>query len=154
MQFAAGFEDVEFYAKGPWANYSDRNTGSFLGRYHTTVDGMFEELTHPQTNGDHLGLRDLLLTNPTNGLCLRIQTEGDVAFSLSHYDETQWSHDTKYTCFHPYDLKKNNLLYAHFDAWQRGIGNRSCGGDYCLEKYKCPTGESTYKLRFTPSVKP
>lgn len=154
MQFAAGFEDVEFYAKGPWANYSDRNTGSFLGRYHTTVDGMFEELTHPQTNGDHLGLRDLLLTNPTNGLCLRIQTEGDVAFSLSHYDETQWSHDTKYTCFHPYDLTKNNKLFAHFDAWQRGIGNRSCGGDYCLAKYKCPTGESTYKLRFTPSVKP
>ncbi|MGN0068618.1 MAG: glycoside hydrolase family 2 TIM barrel-domain containing protein [Prevotella sp.] len=152
MQFASGFDQVEYYAKGPWANYSDRNTGSFLGRFRTTVDGMFEELTHPQTNGDHLSLRDLVLTSPDNGLRLRIQTEGDVAFSLTHYDETQWSHDTKYTCFHPYDLEKSSQVFAHFDAWQRGLGNRSCGGDYCLAKYKCPTGSSSFKLRFTPSA--
>ena len=35
MQFAGGFEDVEYYARGPWSNYSDRKTGSFIGRYVT-----------------------------------------------------------------------------------------------------------------------
>ncbi|MBQ5626918.1 MAG: DUF4981 domain-containing protein, partial [Bacteroidaceae bacterium] len=42
MLFPAGYENVEYYAKGPWENYIDRQTGSFLGRYTTTVDDMFE----------------------------------------------------------------------------------------------------------------
>ena len=43
MQFTGGFENVEYYARGPWSNYVDRKTGSYLGRYVTTVDDMIEE---------------------------------------------------------------------------------------------------------------
>ncbi len=46
MQFAAGFENVEFYARGPRSNYSDRKTGSYLGRFTTTVDDMVDEMIH------------------------------------------------------------------------------------------------------------
>ena len=52
MQFAPGMENVEYYAKGPWSNYIDRQRSSMLGRYTTTVDGMFEEQSAPQTMGD------------------------------------------------------------------------------------------------------
>ena len=155
MQFASGFEQVEYYAKGPWSNYVDRQTGSYLGRYTTTVDDMVEENIHPQTYGDHQDLRDLTLTN-TNGLSLNVQTAGKVAFSLSHYNEqdycgtgdTMWSDGT-----HWYDLTRYDQVFAHFDYWQRGLGNGSCGGDSCLDKYLCPSGSYTYTLRFTPSVK-
>ena len=155
MQFASGFEQVEYYARGPWSNYVDRKTGSYLGRYTTTVDDMIEENIHPQTYGDHQDLRDLTLTN-TNGLSLNVQTAGNVAFSLSHYNEqdycgtgdTMWS-DGK----HWYDLTKYGQVFAHFDYWQRGLGNGSCGGDSCLSQYLCPSGSYTYTLRFTPSVK-
>ena len=40
MQFASGFENVEFYARGPRSNYSDRKTGSYLGRFTSTVTQM------------------------------------------------------------------------------------------------------------------
>ncbi len=30
MQFAPGFENVKYYAKGPWSNYIDRQRGSLL----------------------------------------------------------------------------------------------------------------------------
>lgn len=90
MQFAEGMEDVEYYGRGPWSNYSDRKTGSFLGRYQTTVDDMLDEMIHPQTYGDHQDLRDLTLRNLTNGVSLNVQTEGQVSFSLGHYDETRW----------------------------------------------------------------
>ncbi len=155
MEFAAGFEDVAYYARGPWSNYVDRKTGSFLGRYTTTVDDMVEELMHPQTYGDHQDLRELTLTNPTNGLAIGIKTAGKVAFSLSHYDETDWcgEGDTMWsTCQHWYDLTRHDQVFAHFDYWQRGLGNNSCGGDSCLSQYVCPTnGSYTYTLRLTPS---
>ena len=152
MQFTGGFENVEYYARGPWSNYVDRKTGSYLGRYVTTVDDMIEENIHPQTYGDHQDLRELILSN--GNVALTIKTGGNVAYSLSHYDETQycgtgdtmWSDDT-----HWYDLSKSNQIFAHFDYWQRGLGNGSCGGDSCLNKYLCPSGSYSYTLRFTPT---
>ena len=152
MQFTGGFENVEYYARGPWSNYVDRKTGSYLGRYVTTVDDMIEENIHPQTYGDHQDLRELILSN--GNVALTIKTGGNVAYSLSHYDETQycgtgdtmWSDGT-----HWYDLTKSNQIFAHFDYWQRGLGNGSCGGDSCLDQYLCPDGSYSYTLRFTPT---
>ena len=82
---------MEYYAKGPWSNYIDRQRGSLLGLYKTTVDGMFEEQSAPQTMGDRQGLRQLTLDN--NSTKLQITTEGMVAFSLSHFDDAQFNYD-------------------------------------------------------------
>ena len=154
MQFAAGFENVEFYARGPRSNYSDRKTGSYLGRFTTTVDDMVDEMIHPQTFGDHEDLRELILTNKTAGVQLGVKVGGRASFSLSHYDETDWC-KTNYSLWnskrHWYDLSRNPQVYAHFDYMQRGLGNNSCGGDSCLSQYECPSsGSHSYTLRFKP----
>jgi beta-galactosidase len=142
MLFPAGYEYVEYYAKGPWENYIDRQKGSFLGRYTTTVDDMFEMYPHPQSHGNRMDLRDLTLVNPENGNAIRIETEGQVSFSLSHYDQTQYLTPV----LHPWELKKNDVVYATFDYMQRGLGNGSCGPgtEY---KYYCPYGQVSHKMR-------
>lgn len=154
MQFASGFENVEFYARGPRSNYSDRKTGSYLGRFTTTVDDMVDEMIHPQTFGDHEDLRELILTNKTAGVQLGVKVGGRASFSLSHYDESRWctSGDSMWnTNLHWYDLTRDPQVYAHFDYMQRGLGNNSCGGDSCLSDYVCPSsGNYSYTLRFTP----
>ena len=154
MQFASGFENVEFYARGPRSNYSDRKTGSYLGRFTTTVDDMVDEMIHPQTFGDHEDMRELILTNKASNVQIGIKAGGRASFSLSHYDETKWctSGDSMWnTKLHWYDLTRNPQVYAHFDYMQRGLGNNSCGGDSCLSDYVCPSsGSYSYTLRFTP----
>lgn len=157
MQFASGFENVEFYARGPRSNYSDRKTGSYLGRFTTTVDDMVDEMIHPQTFGDHEDMRELILTNKASNVQIGIKAGGRASFSLSHYDETKWctSGDSMWnTKLHWYDLTRNPQVYAHFDYMQRGLGNNSCGGDSCLSDYMCPfsswNSSYGYTLRFTP----
>lgn len=154
MQFASGFENVEFYARGPRSNYSDRKTGSYLGRFTTTVDDMVDEMIHPQTFGDHEDMRELILTNKASNVQIGIKAGGRASFSLSHYDETNWctSGDSMWnTNLHWYDLTRDPQVYAHFDYMQRGLGNNSCGGDSCLSDYVCPSsGNYSYTLRFTP----
>ena len=158
MQFADGFDEVEYYARGPWSNYKDRQTGSYLGRYHTTIDGMIEENIHPQTYGDHQDLRELVLSG-TSPVSLCIQTEGSVAFSLSHFDELEWNHRLHYERLHWADLTHYGQTFAHFDLWQRGIGNNSCFSDSCLPHYETPypgnnqgLDSLTYTLRFIPEI--
>ena len=150
MQFAPGMENVEYYAKGPWSNYIDRQRSQMLGRYSTTVDGMFEEQSAPQTMGDRQGLRNLKLSG--NGTSLDITVEGMLAFSLSHVDDQQFNYDVFYGGKHPYDLTRSPQVFAHFDSWQRGIGNHSCGGDSCLPQYQVPTGKHVVTMRFVPKA--
>lgn len=150
MQFAPGMENVEYYAKGPWSNYIDRQRSQMLGRYSTTVDGMFEEQSAPQTMGDRQGLRNLKLSG--NGTSLDITVEGMLAFSLSHVDDQQFNYDVFYGGKHPYDLTRSPQVFAHFDSWQRGIGNHSCGGDSCLPQYQAPTGKHVVTMRFAPKA--
>lgn len=150
MQFAPGMENVEYYAKGPWSNYIDRQRSQMLGRYSTTVDGMFEEQSAPQTMGDRQGLRNLKLSG--NGTSLDITVEGMLTFSLSHVDDQQFNYDVFYGGKHPYDLTRSPQVFAHFDSWQRGIGNHSCGGDSCLPQYQTPTGKHVVTMRFAPKA--
>ena len=145
MLFPAGYENVEYYAKGPWENYIDRQTGSFLGRYTTTVDDMFEMYPHPQSHGNRMALRDLTMWNPENGNTIKIETEGQVSFSLSHYDQRQYLTPQ----LHPWDLKKDDVVYATFDYMQRGLGNGSCGPG-TENQYHCPAYQTvSHKMRIS-----
>lgn len=145
LVFPAEFEQVEYYAYGPFENYVDRRGGSMLGRYYTTVSDMFEPYPKPQSMGNREGLRDLLLFNPDEGYGVKVQTHGDVAFSLLHHKDVELKNAS-----HTWELKKGNV-YAHFDCAQKGIGNGSCGNVATLDKYLIPQGgEYSCSLLFTP----
>ena len=145
MEFPAHFEQVEYYAYGPFENYVDRRGGSTLGRYYTTVSDMFEPYPMPQSMGNREGLRDLLLFNPDEGYGVKVQTRGDVAFSVLHYSD-----EALKKANHTWELKKGNV-YAHFDCAQKGIGNGSCGNVATLDKYLIKNGAKyNCSLLFTP----
>lgn len=142
--FAEGLEHIDYYARGPWENYVDRKGSAFLGRYKTTVSDMLEHYVHPQTCGNREDLRDLTLLNDKKE-GIRIQTEGQVAFSMLHFEDTVLA-DTR----HEWELQPLPQTVAHFDYMQRGVGNGSCGPQ-TIEKYWCPDrGLYTYTLRITP----
>ena len=148
MTFSNDMENISYYARGPWDNYSDRKTGSFIGRYSSSVSDMFVPYPHPQSVGNREDLRELTMFNSSNGIGLKIETEGQVAFSLLRYTD-----NTLKSATHPWNLTKSQNTYAHFDYMQRGLGNASCGPG-TLSKYYCPeSGTYSYKLRFTPYVK-
>lgn len=145
LVFPADFEQVEYYAYGPFENYVDRRGGSSLGRYYTTVSDMFEPYPKPQSMANREGLRDLFLFNPDEGYGVKVLTRGNVAFSLLHYSDV----DLK-KANHTWELQKGDV-YAHFDCAQKGIGNGSCGNVVTLDKYLIPQGgEYNCSLLFTP----
>ena len=145
MEFPANFEQVEYYAYGPFENYIDRRGGSTLGRYTTTVSDMFEPYPKPQSMGNREGLRDLLLYDAESGAGIKVETRGNVAFSLLPYSDEHLKKTT-----HTWELEKGNV-YAHFDCYQKGIGNGSCGNVVTLDKYLIPNGAKyNCSLLFTP----
>ncbi len=150
MQFPSTYTNVEYYARGPWSNFVDRKTGSYLGRYTTTVADMFEQYAHPQTCGNHEELRELIVKDD-EGKGYRITTEGNVAFSLLEHTDAEYI-----AARHAYDLPRltgsSKKVYATFDYYQKGLGNGSCGANTgTIDKYLTPTsGSYTHTIRFSP----
>ena len=150
LEMPGEFSQVNYYARGPLENYTDRCTGSNLGRYATTVFDMNEYYLRPQTMGNRQDLRELTLSDG-QGNEINVQTEGQVAFSTLY-----WSDQTLKSYMHNWELPMANdaadrTIYAHFDYVQRGIGSGSCGPGV-ISKYVVPTsGTYGYTLRFTTS---
>ncbi len=152
MAFNGEFSNVSYYARGPLENYVDRQVGSILGRYTTTVADMNEYYLRPQSMGNRQDLRELVLTND-EGTGVKIETEGQVAFSTLY-----WTDQELKAKLHNWELSvpttaSSRSIYAHFDYMQRGLGSGSCG-QLTTSKYFVPTsGSYSYKLRFTPVKK-
>lgn len=138
-------ENLEYFARGPLSNYSDRKTASFAGIYTSTVTDQHEHFIHPQSMSNHEELRYLKLTSPSDpAYGLLIEAEGPVAFSALHFDESD------YFVSHDFQLQPRKEVVLHLDYQQKGIGNGSCGSTV-WGQYLIPTGrELTNTLRFTP----
>lgn len=147
MNFPTNLTDVEYYARGPLSSYWDREDGEYFGIYKNTLMGMYEPFAHPQSNGNRRQFRWLTLSGSDN-LSLRIESEGNVDFSL-----TPWDDRTLHTTPHNWDLPTSTMTTAHFDAIQVGIGNGSCmQSERIMDKYLIKKDTKyNYTLRFTPS---
>lgn len=134
-------DQVEYYARGPQANYVDRHDGTFLGRYKTTVDDMREHFVKPQSMGNRQEVRDIKLTN-ADGEGLFIETSDSLSFSALRYTDTDLMNAQ-----HEWALVKQPYIYMHLDYTQRGLGNASCGPGTLSQYYVPSTGSYTYTLR-------
>lgn len=144
----AALEQVSYYGRGPWENYVDRKSSAWIGRYQSTVTDFFETTPRPQSCGNRLDLRELTLTDTVKHFTLNVQTDGQVAFSALHYDDAAMA-----SVQHRWNLPATGDVVLHFDYYQKGLGNGSCGrGTGTLSQYYCPVGTFTHTLRFTPSL--
>ena len=145
--FPAALEMVDYYARGPWENYVDRCTGSLLGRYQSTVTDFMGDTPRAQSCGNHQDMRFVTLTDTTAEFSLRMESEGQVHFSVLNQDDYILASSR-----HSWEVKPNvQQLFVHLDYFQKGLGNASCGkGTGTLSQYCCPTsGTYTNTVRFT-----
>ena len=139
----SALKQVDYYALGPWENYSDRKAGVIAGRYTSKVGEMHERYVKPQSTGQREELRELVLTDAT-GFGIVIETEGNVSFSA-----LPWTDADLMKSNHLWEMQDRPYTVLHFDAYHRGVGNASCGGVDTIEKYKVPNKKMNYKLRIS-----
>lgn len=140
-------ENLEYFARGPWSNFSDRKTGSFALAYKTTVTDQHEYFVRPQSMSNHEDARYIKLTSkedPSYGLL--IESADKLSFSALHYAESD------YNVRHDFELKARPEVVLHLDYNQKGLGNGSCGSTVWA-RYLQPTGtDLSHTIRFTPLV--
>ena len=138
-----GFEQVEWFGRGPGENHIDRNAGSPVGRYRGTVDEQFVPYIMPQENGNKTEVRWMTLDNGTAGV--RFEARPLIEFSVRHVTD-----EDLFNSLHTNELedKWRPETIIHLDHRQRGVGTGSCGpqtlSQYCVEPGRY---EFTYVIR-------
>ncbi len=139
------FENLEFYGRGPFENYQDRNTASFLGVWRQTVTEQFYPYIRPQETGTKTDLRWLRITN-NQGHGLEIRAEEPFSASALHYrietlDDGEFKHNR-----HSEFLKEDDVTNLLLDWRQMGVGCINSWGETPLPQHMLPYGE--YRFHF------
>jgi beta-galactosidase len=148
LEVKPGFSNLEWYGRGPWENYQDRNSSAFLGLYNSTVDEQFVPYVRPQENGYKTDVRWLALTGKDNK---GIFIQGDPQFCFSAlpytYDDMKgFTHGGK----HPVDLQKQEFIDLNIDYKQMGVGGDDSWGAKTHSEYMLPAKDYSYSFRFRP----
>jgi len=138
----AGFEKLEWFGRGPFENYVDRQRAAMVDRYRSSVSDQYVPYILPQEHGNHTDTRWLCLGNGSAGV--RVEARGPLEFSASHFRA-----DDLFAARHTYDLTPRAETFLSIDLQQRGVGTASCGPD-TLDRYLIQPGAYrwTYVLRF------
>lgn len=143
------YENLEYYGRGPWENYADRNTASFLGTYRDKVANQFVwEYIRPQECGNKTDARWIQLSDGQ-----RIFTvTGAQPLSFSALNVTPESIDPGpvKVATHTTDVHPEDKVYLHLDMAQRGVGGDNSWGALPHAPYLL--NAPTYSYSFTISL--
>jgi len=136
-----GYEWLEWYGRGPHESYSDRKSGTRLGRFASTVSDQYVPYILPQEHGNHTDTRWCTLSNGEASMTMH-QIDQPFDFSASHLSAADLF-AVRHTC----DLKPRAETHLTVDLAQSGLGNNSCGYD-TLPVYQLRPGAYELKVLF------
>lgn len=119
MKIDNSFENMEYYGKGPFENYVDRNTSALLNIYQQKVDNNFNtKYLKPQDSGNLTEVRYLNLSNDKNTISFNMNTSMNI--NVTRYDAMDLTN-----ALHMQDVKAKDYIIVNLDYQSRGLGNAS-----------------------------
>jgi beta-galactosidase len=129
LALVPGLEQLEWFGRGPWDNYSDRKTSAMVGIYTSTVTAQYVPYIMPQEHGHKTDVRWLTLAGAV-GHGLRVEGRPMLEFSARHFTDADL-----FAAKHTFDLSPRAEVILNIDGAHRGLGTGSCGPD-TLDKYR------------------
>lgn len=141
---------LNYYGRGPWENYNDRNESAFVGLYSDSVENQYMyNYIRPQESGYKTDVRWFELTD-TKGNGLHVEGVQPICFSaIQHRDEDLDPGNTKKQQ-HPSNLPPYNAINIHIDLKQRGVGGDNSWGALPHNQYRLLDKQYTYSYIIKP----
>jgi beta-galactosidase len=143
------YDNFEYYGRGPWENYNDRNLSSLKGIYQSKVADQYVPYTRPQENGYKTDVRWFTLTTTSgNGIEIKgLQPLGVSA--LNNYPEDFDAGLTKKNQ-HTNDITPRPEVVVCIDLKQRGLGGDNSWGALPHQQYVLKDKEYSFGFIIKP----
>jgi len=151
LGLAEGFENIEYYGRGPHENYCDRKTSAFVGIYRTTVAEQVIPYVSPQEFGNRTDTRWLVIMNK-DGYGIKFSGSPVFEFAAIPYtpeDLTLNKRGEK----HFVDVPRRSNLYVTIDLKQMGVGGDDSWGAKPHPQYLIKPGAYSWSFILQPVKK-
>ncbi|MBQ2850908.1 MAG: hypothetical protein IJE77_10540, partial [Thermoguttaceae bacterium] len=143
---------VEYYGRGPEENYWDRNGGSPLGFYQTTVDKMRVAYSEPSEFGARTDCRWFAVENKS-GQRLRFvaldsngtKTDANGAATLTFSARRALNRDLE-SVEHNWQIPRRDFVVLNVDFAQQGVGGDDSWGAQTYPQYRLSGDKYRYEF--------
>ncbi|MEI6946452.1 glycoside hydrolase family 2 TIM barrel-domain containing protein, partial [Paraflavisolibacter sp. H34] len=144
-----GFEQVEYYGRGPQENYQDRSFGYPIGLYRQTVADQYFPYVMPQETGNKTDVR-WFRVKTQKGQGVEFFSDIPLSISARHYFDSDLDDGEKRQLRHAADLKPRPQTQVNIDYRQMGVGGVDSWRSRPLEKYQLPLQEYQFRFMIRP----
>ena len=128
LRLGRAYENMAWYGRGPWENYVDRKTASFVGIWRSTVTDQFVDYVRPQDCGMKCDVRWAEFTD-RHGRGVRFSASEPLFMQALHYDWETLAYSRhingqRRMCA---TLIPSEDVLLNLDVRQTGLGGASCG---------------------------
>jgi beta-galactosidase len=150
MQLPPDLSQVEYLGRGPWENYSDRNSAAFVGRYKSSVSDLYVPYVRPQENGHRTDVRWLALSR-NNGSGLLVVADSLMEFNALNnpIEDFDAGPNKDKNLRHINDIKPQPLVELHIDYRMSGVSGDDSWGAMPHEPYLVRPSAEGHKYSFT-----
>lgn len=131
MKLDAQYENVEYFGKGPFENYRDRNNGASTGIYTCKVEDNLTPYLIPQEVGNRTGVRYVKVTNDEGHGLLFAAKRDTFELGFLPYSAYEMENAT-----HLDELPPKNYTWIRIMAAQMGVGGDDSWGAPVHEAYR------------------
>ncbi|MDO5566568.1 MAG: hypothetical protein Q4G59_07920, partial [Planctomycetia bacterium] len=150
---------VEYYGRGPWENYWDRNTGFMVGRYSTTVNDMFVSYSEPGDFGYRTDVRWMDLTDE-NGEGFRVTALDANGVKATSFEAATFCFSVKRfldrdleAVEHNWMLPKRPFVVLNIDYRQQGVAGDNSWGAMPYPEFRLSDPTYRFEYMITPIKK-
>ena len=143
-------EAVRYYGRGPYENYVDRKTASFVGIYDSTVADQYEPYVRPQDNGYKCDVRWAEFA-AADGRGVRFSASEPLFVQALHYtaEDLEFARHRNGQQRFRTPLVPRKEVCLNLDVRQLGLGGGSCG-PRPMDKYIFPVQKEAWTLKIEP----
>ncbi|WP_294081602.1 glycoside hydrolase family 2 TIM barrel-domain containing protein [Proteiniphilum sp. UBA5384] len=143
------YAQFRWYGRGPWENYVDRNTDTFMGIWEGLVKDQAYTYYRPQETGNKTDVRWLTLQNSA-GKGIRIDGAQPLSVSATNYRPEDLDPGMTKKQQHWSDVIPRKETVLCIDLFQRGVGGLNSWGARPLDQYRFSGKE--YKYSYTIGI--
>lgn len=144
------YDISKFYGRGPIENYSDRNTGTFIGEYTLLSKEQAHSYIRPQETGTRSDIRYWSQTDK-GGKGLQVTSPKPFYASATNYTVESLDNGDNKTQMHFQEVKPVDFVNLMIDSEQAGVGGFDSWGAYPLDEYRIKGNNKSLVFILTPN---
>jgi beta-galactosidase len=149
MQLPKEFGNVQYYGRGPWENYNDRNRSALVGKYSCKVNDLGFSYIRPQENGYRTDIRTVSFTDD-KGFGIRFDGyKQPICFNARYNADYDFDPGLSKKQQHSIDIDPRRELYVNIDLKQLGVGGDDSWGATPMKQYRMLDDAYSYSYVIT-----